>query len=1217
MKKYFTLLLFLFGMYLCNAQIDFLNHPIHNIEDCGGTPMDFKTHDLDNDGDLDVIATTDDGILSWFENLNGLGNFSYKIPISDDYTPVGSSLTIRDFNFELVDYDNDGDFDIAYVIVTHSSGNPSSSTNGELVLYENLGQGNFGSKQIITTGVYNGSLAIGDFNNDGFKDILISKYEKIVWLKNTYGSGNFIEYTIYSNLPSNDFDIADVDNDGDLDILATTSKFTNPPSSSEQNIKILLFKNNNGLGNFNSAQVLYSLNFTNNYGLKYATVDFFNIDNDTDLDVLFSFTSQLYSIENSGSGNFNSALNIYNNSLISNRSFKDMDNDGDLDIVAHISSITYRYIWFENNNQSINNFSVVNHIQNPLLDYSIDKFVFADINGDNIDDLVSNGYNQYQYNSLVWVQNFDVPSNTDIHNITKKCIDSAKGIDIDNDGDLDLITSIGKWYENLDGLGNFGLQNEINIDGNDLGYIDNNFNSISNLVVAHVNNDALIDIVKDDMWYRNEGNGSFTKIQIIQNIGYTNGLKKIIDIDNDGLNDYLIAGSTSQSATIGWYKNIDGLGAFGPFQTLAIVNGTNQTIKSAYLTDINGDNISDIVFSTDGKIRGVFGLNTNGSFDTNVQIIKSFSTAGSGEPYFFCEDIDNDGDKDFLIAYSYSTTYSSFVCYINNGSGIFSNGQNFSYNYGSITNINMSDFDNDGDIDIYIDLLGSNYQKALLFENLNGTGSFSTTPLLLIKYPGGNTPNIPVDINNDGNLDIICFNGKDLTWYENSGLIKNKISGDVYLDSNNNGCDYLDYQLNNVKITNNELNSNSELSTLTVNGYYQFYLPTTGTFLTEIDSSLPTYFFATPNNYTHTFTGNQTNTTANFCLVSSQIINDVEIHIYSTIAPRPGFMCRYLIVYSNLGTTLKSGTINFQYDESKLNFYYATPSSTSTLPGTLTFNYSNLQPSSSGSVSVNFNVFAPPTVNISDQIQLNASISVTTTDDFMANNTSSINDVVVGSYDPNDIQVTEGESIFLNQINDYLHYKIRFQNTGNFSADFVRIKNVLDDNLDWDTLEIIYTSHLHSNLIKNGKEVNFFFNNINLPSINVNEINSNGHVIYRIKPKNTSQVGDVFYNSAEIYFDYNLPVITNTVSTEVINSLQTSQFDINELVLYPNPTNGKLFLEVNFEIKEINILNIYGQKISSFTNKNEIDISDFANGIYFLKIIDLNGETIIKKVIKK
>lgn len=1217
MKKHFTLLLFLFGMYLCNAQIDFLNHPIHNVEDCGGTPMDFKTYDIDNDGDLDVIATTDDGILSWFENLNGLGNFSYKIPISDDYTPVGSSLTIRDFNFELVDYDNDGDFDIVYVIVTHSSGNPSSSTNGELVLYENLGQGNFGSKQIITTGAFNGSLAIGDINNDGFKDILISKNSKIVWLKNSNGSNNFIEYIIYSNSHSYDFDIGDVDNDGDLDILATTFKYTDPPSTSNQNIKILLFKNNNVLGNFDSPQVLHSLNFVNNYGPQYATVDFFNFDNDSDLDVLFSLTSKLYSIENNGSGNFNTAINFYNNSLISYRSLKDMDNDGDLDIVAHISSITYRYIWFENNNQSINNFSVVNHIQNPLLDYSIDKFVFADINGDNIDDLFSNGYNQYQYNSLVWVQNFDVPNNTDIHNITKKCIDAAKGMDIDNDGDLDLITSIGKWYENLDGLGNFGLQNEINIDGNDLGYIDNNFNSISNLVVAHVNNDALIDIVKDDMWYRNEGNGSFTKIQIIQNIGYTNGLKKIIDIDNDGLNDYLIAGSNSQSATIGWYKNIDGLGAFGPFQTLAIVNGTNQTIKSAYLTDINGDNISDIVFSTDGKIRSVFGLNTNGSFDTNVQFIKSFSTAGSGEPYFFCEDIDNDGDKDFLIAYSYSTNYSSFVCYINNGSGVFSNGQNFSYNYGSITNINMSDFDNDGDIDIYIDLLGYGNQKALLFENLNGTGSFSTTPLLLIKYPGGNIPNIPVDINNDGNLDIICFDGKDLTWYENSGLIKNKISGNVYLDSNNNGCDYVDYELNNIKITNNELNSNSELSTLTVNGYYQFYLPTTGTFLTEIDSSLPTYISATPNNYTHTFTGNQTNITGNYCLVSSQLMNDVEIRIYSTIAPRPGFSCRYLIVYSNLGTTLKSGTINFQYDANKLNFNYASPSSTSALPGALIFNYSNLQPFSSRSISVNFNVFAPPTVNLSDQIQLNASISVTDTDDFMANNTYNLDDIVVGSYDPNDIQVTEGESIFLNQINDYLHYKIRFQNTGNFSADFVRIINILDDNLDWDTLEIINTSHPHSNLIKNGNEVNFFFNNINLPSINVNEINSNGHVIYRIKPKNTSQVGDVFYNSAEIYFDYNLPVITNTVSTEVINSLQTNQFDINKLVLYPNPTNGKLFLEVNFEIKEINLLNIYGQRISSFINKNEIDISDFANGIYFLKIEDLNGKMIIKKVIKK
>jgi len=165
------------------------------------------------------------------------------------------------------------------------------------------------------------------------------------------------------------------------------------------------------------------------------------------------------------------------------------------------------------------------------------------------------------------------------------------------------------------------------------------------------------------------------------------------------------------------------------------------------------------------------------------------------------------------------------------------------------------------------------------------------------------------------------------------------------------------------------------------------------------------------------------------------------------------------------------------------------------------------------------------------------------------------------------------------QINDYLHYVIRFQNTGTANATNVVVTNTLDNGLDWNSLQIEASSHSNFVSIKNGKEVSFVFNGINLPYSSLNEPNSHGFVCYKIKPKSTSIPGDIFYNAAEIYFDFNSAIFTNSVSTEVIAPLSSSVFDYQNLILHPNPTSGKVNLSVNFEIKSMSIYNLFGQKL--------------------------------------
>src|SRR5690606_15369057 len=125
------------------------------------------------------------------------------------------------------------------------------------------------------------------------------------------------------------------------------------------------------------------------------------------------------------------------------------------------------------------------------------------------------------------------------------------------------------------------------------------------------------------------------------------------------------------------------------------------------------------------------------------------------------------------------------------------------------------------------------------------------------------------------------------------------------------------------------------------------------------------------------------------------------------------------------------------------------------------------------------------------------------------------NEFVIGSYDPNDITCLEGEEILIEDANKYLHYLIRFQNTGTASAINVRVDNELDAKLDWTTMQLESLSHPGRVKITNGSEVSFIFDNINLPDSTNDEPNSHGFITYKIKPKSNVAIGDIFSNTAD------------------------------------------------------------------------------------------------------
>jgi hypothetical protein len=502
------------------------------------------------------------------------------------------------------------------------------------------------------------------------------------------------------------------------------------------------------------------------------------------------------------------------------------------------------------------------------------------------------------------------------------------------------------------------------------------------------------------------------------------------------------------------------------------------------------------------------------------------------------------------------------------------------------------------------------------FENIDGQGNFDSTRLAIDAnntYTFVNT----ADIDGDGDMDVISGRNGKLLIHENLGVLGNEFNGIVQLDLNAEGCNNEAQVLNNVQITSN--NGNQSFSAFTTeNTGYQ--LPVNeGEFTTLVSGQLPDYYVVTPISYNSSFVGVGNVESLDFCIAPTGAFKDLNISIYPSLNnPRPGFDTTYQLVYNNVGTTQLSGTVAFEFDETKLNLLNTSETIASQTANTLTFGFTDLNPFETSTIDLEFNVFAPPTTNIDDVLVSTATINPISGDETEEDNVFTLEQTVIGSYDPNDIAVLEGEEIFIEDADNYLHYLIRFQNTGTASAINVKVDHVLDNKLDWTSMQLESLSHTGRVEIINETDVSFTFNNINLPDSTNDEPNSHGFIAFKIKPKSDVVVGDIFSGVADIYFDFNPPIITNTVNTEIVASLSVEDYRTQKIQVFPNPAKEELRLTSNKIINKISIIDINGRLLNSLevsNNEYSLDISKLSKGVYFLQI--QSGELkSIKKFIK-
>ena len=286
-----------------------------------------KWIDYNNDNILDLFISGDTDItynttpISKLYKNNGNSTFSeIVLPFANKAGGAGWA-----------DFDNDGDFDLILLGDT-------------TIIYFNDGNESFiAYTDSVINKIANESFALGDFNNDGFIDMIgESKVDYKIKLYKNIGDGSFIEISD-NNFPliEGSIDLGDYDNDGDLDIILSGSII--------EPTRCYIFKNN---GNFVFSLLTTIGAYSGSYWGDYnndGKLDFINTGGGHDGDMGVYGGTEYY--RNIGNNNFIPDIDLYDEDGYDAK-WADIDNDGDLDI--SISDYNYIFNIYSNTTSTIN-----------------------------------------------------------------------------------------------------------------------------------------------------------------------------------------------------------------------------------------------------------------------------------------------------------------------------------------------------------------------------------------------------------------------------------------------------------------------------------------------------------------------------------------------------------------------------------------------------------------------------------------------------------------------------------------------------------------------------------------------------------------------------------------------------------------------------------------------------------------------------------------------
>lgn len=454
-----------------------------------------------------------------------------------------------------------------------------------------------------------------------------------------------------------------------------------------------------------------------------------------------------------------------------------------------------------------------------------------------------------------------------------------------------------------------------------------------------------------------------------------------------------------------------------------------------------------------------------------------------------------------------------------------------------------------------------------------------------------------------------------------------KICGYVYRDINQNCAhDSFDQPLSGITIKFNT--SPARYVYTNTAGYYQIYLPK-GTYQISQDLTFrnpPVNQLCPASNASITVsatTGGTTYCNNNFYDTTSTCPDlAVSIHRVGTITP--GFKSIKSIRYYNRGATPITGVV-LKYRFLSALTVLSTTTATYTVSGNvITWNLGTIPAYSSGTKTAYLQT--PTSLALGTAVVDSVWIEPVGGDCNPNNNLATYNDTCIGSYDPND--KTAYPATIIDTSVKSIDYLVRFQNTGTAPAHNVRIEDFIDANFEKASLKINDYSHtMNTHFDDNGK-VYFEFPNIMLPDSGTDYEASQGFVSYTIHLKNNLPIGTQLKNTAEIYFDFNEAVVTNTtVNTIVLKSSSGVQTQIGGLniSLYPNPTNYNASFEVNIDKAQVvsyTLYDVQGKEVLSKSIKAKagllqetLHLNEFNSGIYILQL-NINNQYQSIKIVK-
>jgi len=387
-------------------------------------------------------------------------------------------------------------------------------------------------------------------------------------------------------------------------------------------------------------------------------------------------------------------------------------------------------------------------------------------------------------------------------------------------------------------------------------------------------------------------------------------------------------------------------------------------------------------------------------------------------------------------------------------------------------------------------------------------------------------------------------------------------------------------------------------------GLHEFGFPE-GTFKIEPKIDVSNVFQISPESVSITFPSSTNRIYQDFCvtpLLDTAIIN---IDILPLSQARPGFDSQYKIICSNRGTLPVSGDLTFTYPTDIMDFIE--PSGTDVMEdiGLISWKIEELQPFQKEEYIIEFNLNKPtddPALVGGEVLDFFSELETNNLADNKIFDTH-ISQTVVNSFDPNDKTCLEGNILTPEMIGDYVHYMIRFENTGTANAINVAVTDVINTSMfDLSTLEIVDTSHEMETRINDGSLVEFIFRNINLPFM---DDTNDGYVVFKIRTLSSLVVGDIISNTADIFFDFNPPITTNTETTTFQVRTSTIQIPNLNVEVYPNPASDVITIKAqNNQSLDYLIFDTLGKTLAVPSGKNNMDVSSLDNGTYILQVID-------------